>query len=79
MSITIKEKSDKAKIKEWIRDSGGSYDILITLLAQYINQNNPVSEVTGENEFQTLRTLHTSQGKVEGVKEFLDQVEKAAE
>ncbi len=79
MAIVIKDKNQKARIKQWIRDGEGSYDILIGLLAQYINQNNPVTDVTGENEFQTLRALHTSQGKVEGVKEFFNQVEAAAE
>ncbi len=35
-------------------------------------------EITGENEFQTLKNLHKNQGKVEGLKEFMDQMERQA-
>ena len=33
-------------------------------------------EVTGNNEFETLRALHKQQGKVEGLAEFFEDLEK---
>lgn len=35
-------------------------------------------EVNGSNEFETLRMLHKVQGKIEGLVEFFDDVEKLA-
>lgn len=69
------EKLEKAKLKEWISETGGSYDILIRLLAQY-STDKKIGDITGDNEFQQLRDLHQTQGKVAGVTEFFDDIER---
>ena len=72
------QKLDKAKVKAWIRDSDGSYDIISRLMAEYaVIINN--TEITGENAFQTLKQLHTQKGKVDGVTEFFNEIERLAE
>ena len=71
-------KLEKAKLKEWMRETEGSYDVMIALLSAYKTALQ-MEEVTGENEFQTLRELHIKQGKVAGVKEFFEQIEREVE
>ncbi len=34
--------------------------------------------IAGSNEFETLRTLHIRDGKVTGLKEFFDKLERRA-
>lgn len=68
-------REDKSKLRVWMQDDGGSYDTVIVLLAQYI-ADVQAQDITGENEFQTLRALHLQKGKVDGAKEFFDEIER---
>jgi hypothetical protein len=77
--INIKEKVDRAKVKQWIRETEGSYDVVMRHVEAYIDGKDEASKITGQNEFETLRILHINQGKVEGVREFFEQLEKAVE
>lgn len=47
---------------------------LIHLASMTINELN-AREVSGSNEFETLRSIHTRQGKVEALKEFFKGIE----
>lgn len=51
------------------------WDVLLKVLAQYIDdiEQQPVD---GMNEFMTLKNLHTKQGKIEGIKEFFERIER---
>ena len=35
-------------------------------------------KITGTNDFETLKNLHTQQGKIDGLTEFFDQMERKA-
>lgn len=70
----ILDKGQQALIKRYIKEDG--WDTLTgVVLASYIS-NLTENPITGTNEFETLRELHTRQGKVEGLTEFFSEVEK---
>ena len=69
------DKLKKSKIKAWVQENNGSYDAVIELLAEYLRKTD-AEEITGQNAFESLRQLHTNQGKVAGLKEFFDSLEK---
>ena len=48
---------------------------LIKLASMTINELN-AREVSGSNEFEVLRSLFTREGRVGGLKEFFDGIEK---
>lgn len=52
-----------------------AWDVVDQALANRVNKlrGEPVS---GQNEFETLRMLHVHQGKVDGLIEFFDDLEK---
>lgn len=76
MSIEIKDKLAKGRLKAWIREERGSYDDLVAIAAQYVRDLEH-EEITGSNEFETLRALHIRQGKVDILMNFLSDIEKA--
>ena len=47
---------------------------LVTMTIRELNDR----EIPGQNEFETLRALHTVQGKVEGVMEFFNNLENGS-
>ena len=47
------------------------------LLGDHITAIND-EEIVGNNEFESLRMLHTNQGKVKGLEEFFDKLERGA-
>ncbi len=68
---------DKGQInllKRLIRENDG-WEVLELAMAQYIDAIQS-ERVNGTNEFETLRMLHINQGKVDGLKEFFEQVER---
>lgn len=54
-----------------------TWDIVIKLLAQKIDEIR-AEDANGPGAFETLRSLHTNQGKVAGLKEFFDDLERGA-
>lgn len=67
------DKGQIAQLKRLVQEDG--WDILTgVVLAGYLEKINV--PITGNNEFETLRDLHTQQGKEEGLKDFFDYVEK---
>jgi hypothetical protein len=68
------DKGQKSLLKRLIRENDG-WDVLELALAQYIDEIQR-EKVTGSSEFETLRMLHTNQGKVDGLKEFFERVER---
>jgi hypothetical protein len=67
------DKQQISRLKQLVQDDG--WDVLRAILAQHIVELDQ-QEITGNNEFETLRELHKKQGKVEGLAEFFDKVEK---
>lgn len=68
------DKSQKNLLRQMIRSDG--WDVIYIMLAQW-GEENGLETITGQTEFETLRALHKMQGKIEGVKEFLELVEQA--
>jgi hypothetical protein len=52
-----------------------AWQALIKLASMTIKDLNG-REISGQNEFETLRSLFTLQGKVEALQEFFDGIEK---
>lgn len=50
------------------------WEVLLKLVSMTIGELNS-REIPGQNEFETLRALHTRQGKVDGLKEFFNGIE----
>lgn len=73
MAIKL-DKGQSMLLKKMMQHDDG-WDILILALGQYVEHLN-VDRTYGSNEFETLRDLHVKQGKVDGVKEFFDQVQQ---
>ena len=67
--------ADKQRIK-WLMKTE-QWDSILRFFAYKIGQWND-EKTTGTNEFETLRMLHTKQGKVEGLEEFMNQLEHEA-
>jgi hypothetical protein len=67
--------ADKIKIKEVMKTDG--WDSVVKFFAYKISQWND-EKITGSNEFDTLKNLHTQQGKVGGMEEFMEQLERQA-
>ena len=53
------------------------WGVLMKLLGDHITAIND-EEIVGNNEFESLRMLHTNQGKVKGLEEFFDKLERGA-
>lgn len=68
-------KLQKQKLGRLVRDD--VWDILVLALDEQIVKIQS-EKVTGSNDFETLRMLHTNQGKVDGLKEFFNKVETDA-
>ena len=67
------DKGQQARIKDLLRHDG--WDALTLFLLERISKIQG-EEVTGNNDFETLRALHKNQGKVEGLKDFFNDVER---
>ena len=70
---TILNKQDSAALMAMVDKPG--WFALQKLVAMTINELNN-REVSGSNEFEVLRSLFTREGRVGGLKEFFDGIEK---
>lgn len=69
----ILNKLEMSGIKKLTRDD--AWDFLIKALGFYVDRINALKP-SGADAFETLRSLHTNQGKVDGVKEFFEEIER---
>ncbi len=67
------DKGQLALLKRIQQEDG--WDVIMRALQQHIDDLR-AQEITGNNEFETLRALHKNQGKVDGLLEFFEKVEK---
>lgn len=67
--------ADKARIKQLMKTE--EWNSIIKFYALKLEQWNS-TKVTGIGAFDTLKNLHTQQGKVEGLEEFMNQLEAEA-
>lgn len=66
---------DKQRLK-WLMKTE-QWDVVLHFFAYKIGQWNE-EKIVGGNAFEELKNLHTQQGKVEGLAEFMDQMEREA-
>lgn len=67
--------ADKARIKQIMKTD--DWESIIKFFGIKI-ESWRAEKVTGTSEFEELRMLHTNQGKVDGLTEFMDQLERQA-
>ena len=65
-------KSDSGQLMSIMQSAG--WQALMKLVAMTINDLNS-REVTGQSEFETLRSIFTRQGRVGALKEFFNDIE----
>lgn len=68
-------KQEQAQLKALIKND--YWSVLEKYVAAYTEGVNS-QEIVGTNEFETLRMLHSNQGKVNGVEELLNLLETQA-
>ena len=66
---------DSGSLKVMLSEKG--YDMLCELRDKVIRRWNDQT-VSGQDAFQTLRAVHRKEGKVEGLVEFFETLEKEA-
>jgi len=71
--MTQLNKLQKAQIKQWLNED--SYQAVFQFFSNRI-QELESQEITGNNEFETLRELHKKQGAVEALKNFFNDLDK---
>lgn len=69
------DKHTSSQLKSMMTDP--RFDLLVLLVAERIRKLEQ-EPITGQNEFETLRSLHTIRGKITGLKEFFDDLERGA-
>jgi len=73
--MPLLSKPEIGQLQQLMKEDG--WEILLRQLADYIDKVN-AEKVTGANEFESLRMLHTNQGRVDGLTEFFDKLDKKA-
>ncbi len=68
-------KAQHAQVRSLMKDE--RWDALIKFSGMKLDQWRE-QKISGNDAFQELRALHTRDGKVEGLLEFLDQLERNA-
>lgn len=68
-------KAQQAQIRSLMKDD--RWDAIVRFFGLKIEQWKG-EKVNGDSAFQELRALHTRDGKVEGLTEFFDQMERQA-
>lgn len=68
-------KAQQAQIRSLMKDD--RWDSVMRFVAIKLDQWRD-EKISGQTEFETLRSLHTRDGKVEGVKEVFDGMEQQA-
>lgn len=74
MSEPIKQ-ADKVRIKQLMKTE--EWDSVVRFFSYKIDKWREET-VAGTNAFETLRNLHQREGKVDGLTEFMDQLERQA-
>lgn len=69
------KRAEASALKSLMKESGWS--VLEQKLADHITKLE-AEKVVGGNAFEELRALHTKQGKVDGLREFFDMLERGA-
>jgi len=75
MAITL-TKTERNLLKVIMKTDG--WDALMKAVALQVDDWSQLPTIGGTDEFQTLKSFHTSLGKVEGLIGFLDRVEALA-
>lgn len=73
MAIKL-DKGQLALLKKMMQHDDG-WDVLLLAMGNYVEKLN-AERICGSSEFETLRDLHTKQGKSEGVQEFINQIQE---
>lgn len=68
-------KAQQGQIRSLMKENG--WEAVTRFVALKLDQWR-AEAVTGQNAFEELRTLHKRDGKVEGLLEFMDQLERQA-
>lgn len=67
------QKHQTVAIKRMMQSA--DWDILENILAIYLSEL-ATEPVSGSNSFEELRALHLKQGKIDGLKEFFDKLDR---
>ncbi len=73
--MTKLNKLQTSQIKAWMQEE--SYAAVFQFFTNRL-ETIRAEEVTGHNEFETLRALHKKQGKEEALVDFFNDLEKSA-
>ena len=68
-------KAEQSQVRSLMKED--RWDIVIKFLGEKLDQWRS-EKIVGQNAFESLRMLHTRDGKVEGVNEFFEQLERGA-
>ena len=66
-------RAETVAIKRMMEDD--AWDVLMQILARRLERLRG-EPITGQNAFEELRMLHVRQGKIDGLVEFFDDIEK---
>ena len=69
------DKAQASVLRELMKEPG--WEIALKLLGATLDTHT-TDGLGGNTEFETLRALHKSQGAVEGLKQFFDDLERGA-
>lgn len=67
------DKSQQQTLKKLVQDD--AWDVLLKAVGDYVDDLR-LMKVSGTNAFEELRDLHKRDGRIEGVLEFFDKIEK---
>lgn len=67
--------ADKTRIKQLMKTD--EWDSVVKFFAIKIDAWR-TEKIVGTNEFETLKNLHSREGKVDGLEEFMNQLEQQA-
>ena len=68
-------KLQKSQIKAWMQEE--SYGAVNQFLGERLNEIGN-QEITGSNEFETLKALHQKQGSIQALRDFFNDLDKQA-
>ncbi len=67
--------AERAMLKRLIQDD--AWNVLMEQLQKRLDELN-AEPITGQNAFEELRSLHMKQGRIDGIKQFFDDIERLA-
>lgn len=68
-------RAEKSMLAGLMKDD--KWDVLMKFVNGYIDEWNKVDNITGNTEFEFMREILTRKGKVEGLKEVLESLDRA--